>query len=100
MEPELMVTWLNSWFKPVSRESPKLSLTDQVTSVSSEMYIIIVQWNLDILVTLGTVLPGCYTLGDLLIMQWSCNVLSLTIWDFSLLIFIDQEFGLYRWPLT
>ena len=28
--------------------------------------IMLVQWNLDITVTLGTVLPGCYTLGDLL----------------------------------
>ena len=33
-----------------------------------------VRWNMDITVTLGTALPGCYTLGDLL-MQWTSNVL-------------------------
>ena len=33
-----------------------------------------IQWNLDTTVTLRTVLPGCCTLGDLL-MQWCCNVL-------------------------
>ena len=62
----------------------------------------LLQWNLDITVTLGTVLSGCYILGDLLIYTCVCSD-PVMYWDhlgLSLLTVIDQKSGLYRWLLT
>ena len=68
-----------------------------ISGVVFSLHWLIIQWNLDITVTIGTVLPGCYTEVTCLcsdpVMYWG-NL------GLSLLTGIDQRSGLYRWPLT
>ena len=87
------VLTLQCWFV-IHVSSMSINIRERLSAWN----ITLIQWNLDTTVTLGSVLTGCYTLGDMLMRSD-----PIMYWDhlgLSLLIGIDQKSGLYRWPLT